>query len=105
VYKAIPGFAHSAAKGRRHRDDPPNGTGRRPAQHSRESLSPGLIEVPATSEFLKQDWFRQPMVDKLMLPRWGQPEDVAGAAVFLASDDSSWITGIDLLVDGGTTAW
>jgi NAD(P)-dependent dehydrogenase (short-subunit alcohol dehydrogenase family) len=40
-----------------------------------------------------------------MLSRWGQPDDVAGAAVFLASEDAAWITGIDLLVDGGTCAW
>ena len=35
------------------------------------------------------------------LRRFGRPEDIAQAVLFLASDESSWITGIDLLVDGG----
>ncbi|MFF3585113.1 SDR family NAD(P)-dependent oxidoreductase [Streptomyces mirabilis] len=105
VYKALPGFAHSAAKGAVIAMTRQMALEGGPYNVRANSLSPGLIEVPATSEYLKQDWFRQPMVDKLMLPRWGQPDDVAGAALFLASDDSSWVTGIDLLVDGGTTAW
>jgi NAD(P)-dependent dehydrogenase (short-subunit alcohol dehydrogenase family) len=40
-----------------------------------------------------------------MLGRLGRPDDVANAALFLASDDAEWITGIDLRVDGGMVAW
>ena len=40
----------------------------------------------------------------LPLGRIGEPMDIAAAAVFLASDDSAWISGIDLTVDGGHTA-
>jgi len=44
-------------------------------------------------------------VGKVMLGRLGKPEEVAATAVFLASDESSFITGTDIRVDGGTTVW
>jgi NAD(P)-dependent dehydrogenase (short-subunit alcohol dehydrogenase family) len=105
VYKVLPGLAHSAAKGAviaMTRQMALEG-----GQHGirANTISPGLIEVPATAALLEHASFRDPMVDKIMLSRWGQPDDVAGAAVFLSSDDAEWITGIDLLVDGGTCAW
>lgn len=40
-----------------------------------------------------------------MIKRIGQPEDVASAALYLASDASSWVTGTNMIVDGGFTAW
>ncbi|MBX3195685.1 MAG: SDR family oxidoreductase [Microbacteriaceae bacterium] len=65
-------------------------------------ISPGFIETPAT-RFLVEDpppplkatW------DRIPLRRVGQPADVVSAAVFLASDEASWITGVNLVVDGG----
>src|SRR5499425_3161375 len=69
------------------------------------TLSPGAIE---TRRMLRRwrdmDEARAMMGPKHLLGRIGQPEEIARAAVFLASDASSFMTGSDLLVDGGYTA-
>ena len=48
------------------------------------------------------DWNRQ-VLSSIPLGRWGKPEDVAAAALFLCSPAASWITGTVLVVDGGQT--
>ena len=69
-------------------------------------LCPGLIDTPMT-EILKTPELkaiRQKFVEGHMLRRAGQPEEVAAAALFLVSDDASFVSGHALTVDGGYTA-
>lgn len=69
------------------------------------SLSPGVVETPITRNLLDQPQWGDPMLRKIMRGRPGQPEEIAAVALFLASDESSFVNGADILVDGGTTAW
>lgn len=68
------------------------------------SLAPGYIRTSMTAASYADPAQRASRVARMIIPRYGEPEDVVGAAIFLASPASSYVTGTDLFVDGGWTA-
>jgi NAD(P)-dependent dehydrogenase (short-subunit alcohol dehydrogenase family) len=68
------------------------------------ALCPGFVETALTARALRIPAFAKALVDKTPLRRFGRPEEIAAAAAFLASDEASFITGAELVVDGGMTA-
>lgn len=70
------------------------------------SISPGHIVTPMVEEnFRNGEADRREWEDNNMLGRLSTPEEYQGAGVFLMSEASSYMTGHDLKIDGGTTAW
>jgi NAD(P)-dependent dehydrogenase (short-subunit alcohol dehydrogenase family) len=68
------------------------------------ALCPGPIMTPMLAKFLSDDARRQRRLVHIPMGRFGQPEEIARGALFLASDESSFMTGQSLLIDGGITA-
>lgn len=68
------------------------------------TICPTFIETPMTQPFFEDKAFRDMVVSKIKLGRLGRVEDVTGAAVLLASEASSLMTGSALMLDGGWTA-
>jgi NAD(P)-dependent dehydrogenase (short-subunit alcohol dehydrogenase family) len=68
-------------------------------------VSPGMIDTPATrGDLLSSDYPMRGIAASIPLRRVGRPEEVARCALFLASDDASYVTGANLVVDGGWSA-
>jgi NAD(P)-dependent dehydrogenase (short-subunit alcohol dehydrogenase family) len=67
-------------------------------------ICPGIVETEMVARFGMDEEGRRRRIAMHPMGRFGQPEDIAGAAVFLACDESAWITGAAFPVDGGYTA-
>ena len=67
-------------------------------------INPGFIETPMSDMLRANPEIQQQVLSQTPMGRWGRPEEIAKAALFLASDDSSYMTGAPLIVDGGWTA-
>lgn len=105
AYRVLPALAHMAAKGGVIAMSKHVAMEGGPHKIRCNTISPGLVLTAQTKPFIAMpEWFA-PMRAKLMLDRVGLPEDIAPLAVYLASDESSWVTGADFAIDGGTTAW
>jgi NAD(P)-dependent dehydrogenase (short-subunit alcohol dehydrogenase family) len=101
--EAVPGLAHSASKG---------GVVAMTRQLAAEggkygiranTISPGLIRTPQT-EWAINSSALDGILRQMMIKRIGTPDDIAYCALYLASDESTWVTGADFAVDGGTSA-
>ncbi|MGG4219112.1 SDR family oxidoreductase [Paenibacillus jamilae] len=68
------------------------------------TLFPGIIETPMTEALSTSREMLTHLIQATPLQRLGRPDDVANAALFLASDESSYITGSELVIDGGFSA-
>jgi NAD(P)-dependent dehydrogenase (short-subunit alcohol dehydrogenase family) len=104
-FKILPSLAHTTNKAGI------VGMTRQLAMEGREhgirvnSISPGLIESNATRAQLDNPEWASYMLGKTLLGRLGRPEEVANVALFLASGESSYVTGVDIVVDGGMKVW
>jgi NAD(P)-dependent dehydrogenase (short-subunit alcohol dehydrogenase family) len=67
------------------------------------AIAPGLVETRFASAIVQNDALKQRVIDHTALGRHAQPDEIAGAALFLASDAGSYMSGHVLVVDGGTT--
>lgn len=68
------------------------------------AVFPGYVETPMTREWHAQFDVRRDRIAQTLLGRLAQPEDIAWGILYLASDESSYVTGSELVIDGGVTA-
>lgn len=68
------------------------------------AVAPTFIKTPGTEKWLGDEAFKEKVLSNIVLGRIGEPQDVSGAVLFLASEAASLITGTTLMIDGGWTA-
>lgn len=69
------------------------------------SIHPGFTDTPMTTDIHSDPAIHKHRVDMTPLGRLGQPNDIAYGVLYLASDEAAWVTGIELVIDGGEIAW
>jgi NAD(P)-dependent dehydrogenase (short-subunit alcohol dehydrogenase family) len=67
-------------------------------------ISPGPFATEINTALMQNPELNQQFVSRIPLGRWGEVNEVGGLAVYLCSEDAGFITGTDLLIDGGWTA-
>ena len=67
------------------------------------AIAPGLVKTRFASALVNNEEIRSSIVERTPLKRVGEPADIAGAAVFLASDEANYVTGEVMVIDGGWT--
>jgi NAD(P)-dependent dehydrogenase (short-subunit alcohol dehydrogenase family) len=78
-------------------------------QYAREnirinSVHPGYADTPLTEQRFSNPTERQMLLDRTPMGRLGTAEDIANGVLYLASEEASWVTGSELVIDGGMTA-
>ncbi len=69
------------------------------------AIAPTVIATPLTAHIMADPELSKSMKSRILLGRWGYPDDLIGAIVYFASDASNFVTGQILFIDGGVTAW
>lgn len=68
------------------------------------SISPGFVKTPGTAAFVEDPVMRRALLDGVLQDRPGEPEEVVSLALYVASDEAAFMTGSDLVIDGGLLA-
>lgn len=68
------------------------------------SISPGFVATPGTAAFMEDPVAKATLLDGILMERAGQPEEIVSLALFVASGEASFLTGSDLVIDGGLLA-
>ena len=68
------------------------------------AVCPGVVDTPMVEQIAKVPQYREAIEKMTPMGRMAQPEEIAGAVLWLCSDQSSFVTGHPLVIDGGATA-